>query len=141
MMSSLNDENFDRIVVMGDFNYRDIDWEHWISEASEDHGSHRFIEAVRDSFLYQHVYFNTRFRDNQRPSMLYLVFSSDELLVCNFEQLSPIGKSDHVSIIFNIDCSHQNGNHRGVAYAYDKGNYNAMNEELSLVDWDLEFTG
>ena len=53
--------------------------------------------------------------------------------------LSLIGKSDHVSIIFNIDCSHQNVNHRGVAYAYDKGNYNAMNEELPLVD--REFTG
>ena len=88
-MSSLNDENFDSIVVMGDFNYWDIDWEHWLSETSEDHRSHRFIEAVRESFLYQHVYFNIRFRDNQRPSMLDLVFSSDELLVCNLEQLSP----------------------------------------------------
>ena len=89
MMSSLNDENFDSIVVMGDFNYWDINWEHWLSEASEDHGSHRFIKAVRESFLYQHVYFNIRFRDNQRPSMLDLVFSRDELLVCNLEQLSP----------------------------------------------------
>ena len=65
MMSSLNDENFGRIVVMGDFNYRDIDWSLWTSGAPEDHSSHGFIEAVRDSFMYQHVTFNTRFRENQ----------------------------------------------------------------------------
>ena len=79
MPSSINEENFSRIVIMGDFNFRDINWNHWISEAPEEHISHGFIEADRDSFLYQHVNFNTRFRDNQSPSLLDLVFSSDEL--------------------------------------------------------------
>ena len=83
MISSINEENFSRTVVMGDFNYREIDWNHWISEAPDEHNSHGFIEAVRDSFLFQHVNFNTRFRDNQRPSLLDLVFSSDELLLSN----------------------------------------------------------
>ena len=85
MISSLNEENFTRTVGMGDFNYRDIDWNHWISEAPEDHSSHRFIEAVIDSFLYQHVKFTTRFRYNQISSLLDLVFSSDELLLSNID--------------------------------------------------------
>ena len=87
MISSLNEENFTRTVVMGDFNYRDIDWNHWMSEAPEDHSSNRFIEAVRDSFLYQHVKFNTSFRYKQRLSLLDLVFYSDELLLNKIEQL------------------------------------------------------
>ena len=75
MISSVNDENFSSVVVMGDFNYRDIDWSHWISEAPEEHSSYGFIDAVRDSFRYQHVNFNARYKENLRPSMLDLVFS------------------------------------------------------------------
>ena len=49
MLSSINEENFSRIVIMGDFNFRDINWNHWISKAPEEHSSHGFIEADRDS--------------------------------------------------------------------------------------------
>ena len=139
MMSSLNDENFARIVVMGDFNYRDIDWSLWTSGAPEDHSSHGFIEAVRDGFMCQHVTFNTRFRENQSPSMLDLVFSSDELLVNSINQLSPLGKSDHVSIIFNIECTSQDNRSCITNYAYDRGNYEAMKDELPTVEWESEF--
>ena len=141
MISSINEENFSRTVVMGDFNYREIDWNHWISEAPDEHNSHGFIEAVRDSFLFQHVNFNTRFRDNQRPSLLDLVFSSDELLLSNIEQLSPLGKSDHVSIIFDIQGYTRKHKHCNVNYAYNKGNYEEMNNELSSIDWENEFRG
>ena len=141
LISSINEENFSRTVVMGDFNYREIDWNHWISEAPDEHNSHGFIEAVRDSFLFQHVNFNTRFRDNQRPSLLDLVFSSDELLLSNIEQLSPLGKSDHVSIIFDIQGYTRKHKHCNVNYAYNKGNYEEMNNELSSIDWENEFRG
>ena len=91
MMSSLNYENFARIVVMGDFNYTDTDWSLWTSGAPGDHSSYEFIEAVRDRFMYQNVTFNPRLRENQSPSMLDLVFSSDELLVNSINRLSPLG--------------------------------------------------
>ena len=139
MISSLNEENFTRTVVMGYFNYRDIDWNHWISEAPEDHSSHRFIEAVRDSFLYHHVKFNTRFGYNHRSSLLDLVFSSDELLLNNIEQLSLLGKSDHVSIIFDIQCYDQNHKHCSVKYAYDRGNYEAPLLTLIMRQWMMNF--
>lgn len=85
--------------------------------------------------------FNTRFRDNQRLTWLGLVFSSDGLLLNSIEQLSPLGKSDHMSITFNIDCETQNNKYCSVNYAYDRGNYSAMNGELSNTDWESEFRG
>ena len=81
---------------MGDFNYREINWDHWVSNTSETHYSHEFIESVRDSFLHQFVDFHT--------SLLDLVFANDELLIENIDQFSPVGKSDHVIITFNIVC-------------------------------------
>ena len=78
--------------------------------------------------------FNTRFRDNQSPSLLDLVFSSDELLLNNIEQISPLGKSDHVSIIFDLQCYTQSSKHCSV-------NYEVMNHELSAIDWLSEFRG
>ena len=50
--------------------------------------------------------------------MLDLVFSSDKLLLGNIEQISPLGKSDHVSIIFDIQCYTQSSKHCSVNYAY-----------------------
>ncbi|XP_060556788.1 uncharacterized protein LOC132717356 [Ruditapes philippinarum] len=108
MISALNNETQSRVVVMGDFNYRDIDWKHWISSAPENHVSHEFIEAVRGSYLHQNIEFYTRYRNGQRPSTLDLVFSSEELLVNNIEHFSPLGKSDHIVITFGIDCNSNN---------------------------------
>ena len=96
MMSSINEENHAYKIIMGDFNYKDIDWKHWTSSMPENHRSHGFIESVRDSFLFQHVAFITRYRDNQRPSTIDLVCSNDELLIENLEHFSPLGVSDHV---------------------------------------------
>ena len=84
---------------------------------------------------------NTRFRYNKKSSLLDLVFSSDELLLNKIEQLSPLGKSDHVSIIFDIQCYIQSRKHCSVDYAYDRGNCEAMNDELSVFDWEDEYRG
>jgi len=110
LMVAVGNENHVKKVVMGDFNYKDIDWNHWVSSAPETHVSHEFIESVRDSFLHQHINFHTRFRNSQQPSILDLVFSSDELLINELRHYSPIGKSDHVVISFIIDCCNQVNN-------------------------------
>ena len=57
------------------------------------------------------------------------------------KQLSPIGKSDHVSIIFDIQGYTRKHKHCNVNYAYNKGNYEEMNNELSSIDWENEFRG
>jgi hypothetical protein len=126
---------------MGDFNYRDIDWKHWISSAPENHVSHEFIEAVRDSYLHQNIEFYTRYRNGQRPSTLDLVFSSEELLVNNIEHFSPLGKSDHIVITFGIDCNSSNEAYMKESFTYDRGNYDEMKTDLSNVDWISEFQG
>lgn len=101
MISELSNERQSRIVVMGDFNYRDIKWEHYVSTSPEGHGSHNFVESVRDAFLNQHVNFNT-IREKQISIML--VSTNDELSVDKLQHFPPLGKSDHIMLAFIFDC-------------------------------------
>ena len=43
------------LVIVGDFNIPQIDWELEVSYAPSTHCSHTFLDAIRDSFLFQHV--------------------------------------------------------------------------------------
>ena len=68
-------------LIMGDFNFTDIDWNNWNTPHSEDHIEHKFIECVRDTFLFQHVTKPTRGRIGQNPSILDLIFTNEEGMI------------------------------------------------------------
>ena len=65
------------MIVCGDFNYPEIDWENEHVEESSP-VIHQFIETVQRSFLHQHIREPTRYRQNQEPSLLDLVFTNEE---------------------------------------------------------------
>ena len=71
---------------------------------SETHPAFKFIECLRDNFLFQHVHSNTRHRFGQEPSCLDLVLSDKEELIENLKISDKLGASDHNSILFNITC-------------------------------------
>ena len=54
---------------------------------------YRFIEAIRDTYMHQHVLEPTRGRDN--PTLLDLIFTNEEGIIERIEHKSPLGKSDH----------------------------------------------
>ena len=58
------------------------------------------IEAVRDGFLTQHILSPTRGRGTNEPSLIDLVFSTDEQEIENIDITAPLGKSDHAMIKF-----------------------------------------
>ena len=69
-----------RLVVMGDFNYRDTDWINWHVPSADNNNKTQtdFITTLQDCFLYQHVTEPTRYRPNQAPSLLDLIVSNEE---------------------------------------------------------------
>ena len=64
----------------------------------------KFIEAVRDSFLHQHVEKPTRRRGNDDPSLLDLIFTDESMQVSEIVHHAPLGKSDHSVITFDFHC-------------------------------------
>ena len=123
--------------MCGDLNYSEIDWDSW--STTDTQHSTDFLEAIRDSFLYQHVREPTRARGTDRPSLLDLVLTNEEHMVNNIQYGAPLGKSDHAVLTFNIDCYATDTTSQSQArFLYHKGDYGAMRRELD-IDWEETF--
>ena len=98
LLNNLSNKPYSHKCFVGDFNLKDINWDSWNTFHNEESKEAKFIEAVRDSFFYQHNQQNSRKRGNDTPSLLDLIFT-DEV-----EHQSPLGKSDHNVITFKFHC-------------------------------------
>ena len=77
------------LVIMGDFNYPNIDWEnlHANSDCSD------FLDLVLDNFSCQLVFFPTR-----EENAMDLFLTSDPSMMNSIECVGKLGSSDHVLI-------------------------------------------
>ena len=85
-------------MLVGDFNFNDIDWNIWISTHNSGPSS-QFTDVLRNNFLLQHIDFPTRARGLDSPHILDLVITDKES-VENIDYLAPMGKSDHSVLLF-----------------------------------------
>ena len=90
------------LVIVGDFNFKEIDWNLGMSTASDQHYTDKFIQATQNCFLYQHVTAPTHFMPNKMPSLLDLVLTSEEGMILNLSHCPPLGNSHHDCLTFKI---------------------------------------
>ena len=95
--------NLSRYIVLGDMNYRDIDWQYISTYHDENSKEHQFIEAVKDSYLDQHIDRPTRVTKNNEPSLLDLMLAEKTLDATSIEYISRLGKGDHTLIQAKFD--------------------------------------
>ena len=119
------------LLIMGNFNIKEINWELVTSETSENHISSKFIVCVRDCFLFQHVLEPTRFRSGNAPSILDLIFTNEEYMISDLSFLPGLGKSDHMVLNFNFKCHMEVSSTSFKKYNFFKGNYTAIESELN----------
>jgi hypothetical protein len=61
LIQEASNKQFSHILIMGDFNYLNIDWENCNSNRdSTDSIEYTFIGNLQDSFLFQHIKKTTR---------------------------------------------------------------------------------
>ena len=85
-----------KVMIIGDFNFPEINWANHIVLAEGRHEEARgFLDAIGDVFLTQHVMENTRVRGQDNPSCLYLILTESEDSANSVEYYSPMGSSDH----------------------------------------------
>ena len=118
------------VLIGGDFNQPQIDWINGTSPGSKDHPASVFLEFTRDSFLHQHVKSPTHYRGTQNPTLIDLVFSSEEDMVKNLTQEAPVGKSHHQVIHFDFLCYALHENKSGTVYNYKKADYEKMRKHI-----------
>ena len=126
---------------MGDFNHPSIKWYDSTSPPDVDHPSTRFLEAVRDSFMSQHVTEPTHYRGNCTPNTLDLILTNEEVMVENVKYMAPVGKSHHSSLCFSFCCYTRSTSNRDSSYKYHKGGFDNMRKTVNAKDWEAMFQG
>ena len=105
----------DNVSITGDFNYKEINWEDHTTIHSKIHPEYKFIECLRDNYLFQHVRHFTRCRTEQTRNTLELIISKSEHNIDSIEVGPSLGCIDHVTLIFDCICECKvtyNGNER-----------------------------
>ena len=148
--SSKNNDNLNRILkcvslkkyshicIVGDFNYKSINWATWTTTHNDDSLESHFIETIRDCFLLQHVSKPTRRRGNDEPSILDLVLTNEEMQVGEVMHNPPLGKSDHDVLTFQFQCYVDYTKPKD-RYIFEKGNYADMRDSIRLSTWREEY--
>ena len=126
-------------MYVGDFNFREIDWENNNTNVGPEHLASQFLESVRDKYLYQHVKHATRYRGDNQPSLLDLILTNEEEMSDNVVHNAPLGNSDHEILEFNYKLGiNENTRSNQQSLRFFKGNYDEINRLLANTDWDLE---
>ena len=121
------------VLMVGDFNFPQIDWDVEASQAPDSHCSHSFLEAIRDHFLFQHVKCPICYRPEETPNVLDLIFTNEEGMVSNLEYLPGLGNSDHVVLQFSLICYSGISSNTPPTPMYT--NYGLVAEALMSCDW------
>lgn len=126
------------LLITGDFNMPQIDWTLGFSSAHIDHYTQDFIETTRDCFLHQHVTMPTRFRRNEEPHTLDLIFSNEEGMVQNLLAAPGLGSSDHVVLTFALACYTVHHSSAEVHLNLNRADFNRLNIQIAAADWEVE---
>ena len=111
--TNLNDLNLCKLIarlqrrkdtnlsILGDFSYQKVNW-NLPSTSCATRSAKEFQKCIFENFLHQMVAVPTRYRLNNLPLLLDLIITNNEDLISPLNFSSPLGKSDHVLIEFQI---------------------------------------
>ena len=132
----------DHLIITGDFNLKEIDWNNKIVHGLSSSYAHKTYDVINDLFLTECIKQCTRFRGTNKPSALDWALTYNEDLVENLDVQAPLGLSDHSLVSFTFNCiSNKPGTDDSMRRSYYNGNYDEMRKDLSFIDWDKEFHG
>ena len=126
-------------LLCGDFNFPTINWNTCTSTGSA--LASDFLEFLLNASLTQHVTFPTRYRAGNRPSILDLVITDSHYNVAHIGSSSPLGKSDHVVILFDLTICPISAVSLTDRYNYSKADFVLINDMIASIDWEEELSG
>jgi hypothetical protein len=114
-------------IVVGDFNYGDINWKKYTSGAT----GKKFLKEVSNLAMYQCVKNETRGKN-----ILDLVLVYEKDFLNGIKQLAPVGKSDHNTLVVTLNVKVHSSNKMITIYKYDKANYRDLENRINRIDWE-----
>ena len=89
-------KNDDEVIILGDFNFPEINWSNNICRCHPNHPATLFLNTINDNFLQQKIAEPTHFRAQQTANILDIILTNTEGLISDIKYLPPWGKSHHV---------------------------------------------
>ena len=130
------------LIVFGDYNHPDIDWENMHCKKNDHHPAQIFLQSILDNKISQAVQETTHHKPNCKPSLIDLVLTKNKDSLNKIKILPPLGKSHHTVILTSINNSQEIRTQDQTSikkYLINKGDFNEINKQLSDVDWDQIF--
>ncbi len=127
-----------KILLLGDFNCKNINWE--VMEVCENGGQwgEELLQMAMVNTLDQWTNEYTRFRGEEEPAMLDLVFTKKPEPRPVITHLSPFGKSDHVVMEVELENWTEmkcNEEHRKGRVNHAKSNFDGLSKFFDSIEW------
>jgi hypothetical protein len=142
LVSLINDFCVGReVVVLGDFNLPSVRWpEDAVQRVNVSRTDQLFLDCFAVCGLHQWVSESTFVSSG---NVLDLFLTSELDRVGDVEVLAPLPRCSHSPVIcdylFENVSEPDDGTRHSLRYSWHRGNYGAISEALSRVDWPLEF--
>ena len=128
----------DNIILMGDFNCKEVSWEEWTANSGEKSWGNFLLDLSIENIMTQWIKENTRYRGGETPSRLDLVFTKEPDIIEDIEYKTPLGKSDHVVLEFKIHSGwmgRNNEDHKVDRLDYKRTNFTELRKFFKEADW------
>ena len=125
------------LIIVGDFNHPEINWEHSHTKMGENHRASKFLFNINKCKLNQHIDKPTHHKPGCKPSLIDLVLTRSPDIIEKITLSSPLGKSYHSTIFIKTKMQKERKPKCMVKkYQIDKGDYNKMREQLGAINWE-----
>ena len=124
----------DYTLILGDTNFPSINWDDCSTTKDEESKEFKFLEAVRDAFLTQHIDEPTCITVGEKPSLLDIVLTDAGLSDLNTNIQPPMGQNNHVLIEVEL-LAHCKNSKTMIRYNFAKGDYDQMRDEVKNLSF------
>ena len=136
LLEEANNWTKDHLIIVGDFNIKEINWTDNIVNTGHNHLAYRTYDKVNDLFLDQLVKEPTRHRQGEQPSTLDWILTDSADIIVNLSIEAPLGvRGDHNVIHFDFSIP-PNSLKQPIKFNLYKGNYSAMVADLKDYNWE-----
>ena len=101
-------KKFKNLVLYGDFNYPEIDWENSSCVKCEEHPAAKFLHLIQDIRYHQLINEFTHYKPNCRPSLIDLILTNNTELPNQIKLYPPLGKSHHSVVLSKLSFKKDN---------------------------------
>jgi hypothetical protein len=133
LMKRISELGLPQVMIMGDFNFPEIDWKREVSLAGPSHIATSFLKTVKDCFFLQKE--PTRFREGER-----ILWTNRDDMVSEIVTTCGLGKSDHLCLVVSRTCSWEKKSETK-RLNFRKTDFAALRESLASVKWQEELEG